>query len=122
MFVLMLLDVLNSYQDLLYDYPTTQSLGDYIIRQFIESVIGPFFIAVGFVLPALAGESLRYEVSSEKKNRGIFKHAFIFFLFDQYSPSNFYRIYRGGSDFRERRHLFLIWVLNIAEFGMSYRG
>jgi hypothetical protein len=71
MFVLMLLDILNSYQDILFDYPTTQSLGDYITRQMIESVIGPFFIAVGFVLPALAGESLRYEVSSGNKNRGI---------------------------------------------------
>jgi hypothetical protein len=71
MFVLMGLDILNSYQDLLFDYPTTQSLGDYIIRQFIEGFIGPFFIAVGFVLPALAGESLRFDVSPEKKNRGI---------------------------------------------------
>ncbi len=69
-FVLMFLDVLNSYQDLLYDYPTTQSLGDYVVRQFIESIIGPFFITVGFILPALAGESLRFEVSCEKKNRG----------------------------------------------------
>ncbi len=69
-FVLMMLDVLNSYQNLLFDYPTTQSLGDYIIRQFIESVIGPFFIAVAFVLPALAGESLRFEVASGQKNRG----------------------------------------------------
>jgi len=69
-FIVMMVDVLNSYQDLLFDYPTTQSLGDYIVRQFIESVIGPFFIAVGFVLPALAGESLRFEVSPEKKSRG----------------------------------------------------
>ena len=70
-FVLMMLDVINSYQDILYDYPTTQSLGDYIVRQFIESVIGPFFIAVGFVLPALAGESLSFEVSRANKNRGL---------------------------------------------------
>ncbi len=71
MFALMMLDVLNSYQDLLFDYPTTQSLGNYIVRQFIESVIGPFFIAVGFVLPALAGESLRFEVVPQKKSRGM---------------------------------------------------
>jgi len=70
MFVLMGLDILNSYQDILYDYPTTQSLGDYFIRQLIESVIGPFFIAVGFVLPALAGESLRFEVTPNEKSRG----------------------------------------------------
>ena len=70
MFVLMILDILNSYQNLLFDYPTTQSLGDYVVRQFIESVIGPFFIAVAFVLPALAGESLRFEVSPNRKNRG----------------------------------------------------
>ncbi len=68
-FVLMILDVLNSYQNLLFDYPTTQSLGDYIVRQFIESIIAPFFIAVAFVLPALAGESIRYEVAPLKKER-----------------------------------------------------
>jgi hypothetical protein len=70
MFVLMFLDIFNSYQDILFDYSTTQSLGDYIVRQFIESVIGPFFIAVGFVLPALAGESMRHETTPLKKERG----------------------------------------------------
>jgi hypothetical protein len=69
-FVLMMLDVLNSYQNLLFDYPTTQSLGNYMLRQFIESVIGPFFIAVAFVLPALAGESLRFEVAPQQKKQG----------------------------------------------------
>jgi len=69
-FVLMVMDVLNSYQNLLFGYPTTQSLGDYIVRQFIENVIGPFFIAVAFVLPALAGESLRFEYAPAKKSRG----------------------------------------------------
>jgi len=68
-FVLMVLDVLNSYQNLLFDYPTTQSLGDYMVRQFIENVIGPFFIAVAFVLPALAGESISYEIAPLKKER-----------------------------------------------------
>jgi len=68
-FALMVLDVLNSYQNLLFDYPTTQSLGDYMVRQFIEGVIGPFFVAVAFVLPALAGESIRYEIAPLKKER-----------------------------------------------------
>jgi len=68
-FVLMLIDVINSFQSLLFDYPTTQSLGDYIVRQFIENIIGPFFIAVAFVLPALAGESLRFEITPQQKNR-----------------------------------------------------
>ncbi len=58
-----------SYQNLLFDYPTTQSLGDYVVRQFIENIIGPFFIAVAFVLPAMAGESLRYETVPLKKQR-----------------------------------------------------
>jgi len=70
LFVLMMLDVLNNYQNLLYDYPTTQSLGDYMVRQFIESIIGPFFIAIGFILPALAGESMRFEAAPDKKNTG----------------------------------------------------
>jgi len=70
-FVLMIMDVLNSYQNLLFDYPTAQSLGDYIVRQFIENIIGPFFIAVAFILPALAGESLRYEIVPKQKDRAI---------------------------------------------------
>jgi len=71
LFVFVVLDLLNGYQSLLFDYPTTQSFWDYVIRQFIENVIGPFFIAVGFVLPALAGESLRFEVDSVQKTRGV---------------------------------------------------
>jgi hypothetical protein len=69
MFVLLAADVLNSYQTLLFSYPTTQSLGDYTVRQFIENIIGPFFIVVGFILPALAGESLRFETTPEQKSR-----------------------------------------------------
>jgi hypothetical protein len=68
-FVLMAFDLINNYQNILFDYPTTQSLGDYIVRQLIESIISPFFIALAFILPALAGETLRSEVSPEKKNR-----------------------------------------------------
>jgi len=70
MFILMAADVFNSYQDILYGYPTTQSLGDYVIRQLIENIIGPFFVVVAFILPALAGESLRFEMASSAKNRG----------------------------------------------------
>lgn len=69
-FLLMVLDIFNSYQSLLYNYPTTQSLGDYIVRQLVEGIIGPFFIVVAFILPALAGESLCFEVAPQKKNRG----------------------------------------------------
>jgi len=70
-FVVMILDVINSYQSLLFDYPTTQSLEAYIVRQFIENIIGPFFIALAFVLPALAGESIRYEITPLKKERSL---------------------------------------------------
>lgn len=70
-FTLMVIDIVNGYQDILYSYPTTQSFGDYVVRQFIDGFIGPFFIAVGFILPALAGESLRFENTPAKKNRGV---------------------------------------------------
>ena len=96
----MVLDVINSYQGLLFDYPTTQSLGDYIVRQFIESVIGPFFIAVAFVLPALAGESLRFEVTPEKKNRGFLSTLLSSFCSINIARQIFDRIYRGSSDLR----------------------
>jgi len=70
MFIVMGVDILNDFQTILFGYPTTQSLGNYMTRQLIENVIGPFFIAVAFVMPALAGESLRFEISPEKKSRG----------------------------------------------------
>lgn len=70
LFVLVAVDVLNGYQSLIFDYPTTQSFGDYVIRKFVESIIGPFFIAVGFILPVLAGESLRFEVDRPRKTAG----------------------------------------------------
>jgi len=69
-FVLVVVEVLNGYQSLIFDYPTTQSFGDYVIRQFIESIIAPFFIAVGFILPALAGESLRFEADRPRSTGG----------------------------------------------------
>jgi len=68
-FVLMTLDMLNSYQSILFDYPTTQSLGNFLVRQLIEGIIGPFFIAVAFVLPAIGGESLRFEVAAHQKHQ-----------------------------------------------------
>ncbi len=71
MFAFMVLDLINSYQDLLFNFPTTQSFGDYVLRQLINGVIGPFFITVAFILPVLAGESLRFEVTPGQKHRGI---------------------------------------------------
>jgi hypothetical protein len=68
-FLLMVFDLFNSYESILFDYPTTQSLGDYIVRQLIEGIIAPFFVAVAFILPALAGESLRFEVAPGQKQR-----------------------------------------------------
>ncbi len=67
-FALMVLDVLNSYQTIFFNYPTTQTLANFVVRQVIDNIIGPFFISVAFVLPALAGESLRYEVDPAAKN------------------------------------------------------
>lgn len=69
-FISMLVDSINGYQFLQYNYPTAQSFADYVMRQLIEGLITPFFIILAFILPGLAGESLRFECWPAKKTAG----------------------------------------------------
>lgn len=69
-FIFMVIDFFNSYQQLLYQYPTTQSFGNYVMRELVQALISPIFIVLGIILPALAGEALRYEVAPKEKNAG----------------------------------------------------
>ena len=61
---------MNSYQYLLFEYSTTQAFGDYMVRRFVENLVNPFFVVLAFILPGLAGESLRFEIDVDKKERG----------------------------------------------------
>lgn len=80
LYALLVIEVLNSYQYLLYEYPTTQAFGDYMVRRFIENMVNPFFIVLAFILPGLAGESLRYEIDIHQKNRGFLSSIMSSFL------------------------------------------
>ena len=69
-FLLMVVEALNGHQYLLFEYPTSRSFFDYVLREFLQGLISPFFIALGFILPALAGESLRFEIAPGHKAGG----------------------------------------------------
>ncbi len=69
-YFLLFLEVLNSYQYFLYEYSTTQAFGEYVMRRIIENLVNPLFIVLAFILPGLAGESLRFEVDQNTKAQG----------------------------------------------------
>lgn len=66
-FILLIASELNYYQILLFDYDTTSPFKDFLIRFWINTILNTLFVAVGFLLPALSGELLRYEVFPQKK-------------------------------------------------------
>ncbi len=70
LFVCIVLDVLNGYQNFIFDYPTTQSFNEYLLRGLIGVCIDAFFIVITFLLPALSAEALRYEARPQEKQGG----------------------------------------------------
>ncbi len=69
-FLLMLIEIANGYQLFFYIYPTPLSFLDFMVRAFIKSMMAPLFIALAFILPGLAGESLRFECDKNRKLGG----------------------------------------------------
>jgi hypothetical protein len=67
LFIFIIFDVLNSYQTLIFHYPTTQLFGEYISRNFVGVCISVVFTVFIFIIPGLTGEALRYEVSPQDK-------------------------------------------------------
>ncbi len=61
LFLLLAATLFNDFSLILFQYPTSQSLHAYFIRQCIEGLVSPFFIVLSFILPCLAGEALREE-------------------------------------------------------------
>lgn len=76
LFISIIFDVFNGYQDIIFDYPTTQLFVDYVLKNFVGLCIGVFFTVLVFTLPGLSGETLRYEVHPQKKSGG-FLHAIL---------------------------------------------
>lgn len=70
LFACLVLEVFNSFQYVMFAYPTTQSLSNYLVRESIENLINPFFMVIAFILPGLAGEALRYETAHKHKTGG----------------------------------------------------
>jgi hypothetical protein len=71
LFIGIILDVFNGYQRLIYYYSTSQSFLEYVLKDFISTCVGVFFMVLAFVLPGLTGETLRYEVNPQEKARGL---------------------------------------------------
>ncbi len=69
MFVVMVVETLSGYQYVLFTYSTAQSFSNHLLRQFIDSLVNPFFVVLAFILPSLAGESLRLKVDPEGRDK-----------------------------------------------------
>ncbi len=62
-----LLDNLNDFQVVMYQYVTTSLMENYLSQYLISLLIQTFFISIGFILPCLAAESIRHEQLPEYK-------------------------------------------------------
>jgi membrane protease YdiL (CAAX protease family) len=65
--------LLNEIQDILIHYPTSASLGSFLGIYLVEAVINLIIISVAFILPGIAGETLREE-SLPQQPYGSFLH------------------------------------------------
>ncbi len=75
LFIGIVLDLFNSYQDLLFDYSSTQAFGEYLLKTIASLCMGAFYAVPIFILPGLSGEALRYEIAPQRKEGG-FLHNF----------------------------------------------
>ncbi len=70
LFFILILSELNQFEFILFNYPTTSPLKDHIARIALNTLVGLFIFSIGFIMPSLAGESLRYENFQQKKESG----------------------------------------------------
>jgi len=75
LFVLLIFSDLNQFEHILRQYHTTQPLNSYLLRYFLGRIMNILFATVVILLPGLSGETLNYELSPEKKERG-----FLYFI------------------------------------------
>ncbi len=66
-FIFNILADINEFQLILFKYPTTTPFDDYIWRYWIENLRESLLFSVAIIVPALAGELLRYEIFPNKK-------------------------------------------------------
>lgn len=70
LFFATLLDSLNQFERLLFNYETTTSLTEYLLNHGLNEVLIAFMTTVGFLMFALGGEALRQEVLPDKREGG----------------------------------------------------
>jgi hypothetical protein len=66
-FVLSVLANFNYFQEILFNYPTTSPVKDYLLRLGLSSLRGALFVNFALLMPSLAGELLHYEHFKGKK-------------------------------------------------------
>ena len=96
------LSLLNNIQTIVMNYPTSASFASFMGAQFLREAINMIFLSFAFVIPGLAGESLRLEVFPHKPYSG----------FTQYLKTTF--LSRGSS-----RYVLLGYVLFIITLGLQ---
>ena len=73
MFFVYLINYVNEFEGVLAGYPSTSSFVSYLWRNISNLIVDTFIVTISFLMPFLAGESLHYEESQDKK-RGSFLH------------------------------------------------
>lgn len=77
MFVFVGLSILgyfNSFQSVIYDYPTTNPISSYLFRSMVNTFMSSIFITVTILFPALSGEALRFEIFRNKTRGGLLEN------------------------------------------------
>jgi membrane protease YdiL (CAAX protease family) len=69
--IINVLDALNNFQSLIMSYPTSTQMGSFLGLYFTTVIISIGFLAFGFILPAVSGESLAQEVWQNKQYCGL---------------------------------------------------
>ncbi|OQB13212.1 MAG: Sporulation-killing factor biosynthesis protein SkfC [Candidatus Omnitrophica bacterium ADurb.Bin205] len=70
----------NSLQNIFISYPTSSHLGSFVGLAFTRWLLNTGFLAVGFIMPGIAGEVLCNEVLADKKHISFFLYAKTSFL------------------------------------------
>ena len=66
--LLTVLDRLNQFEIVLFNYPTTSSLSQYISNYALSDFLSIFIATIGFLMFSLSGESLHYEAFPQKRH------------------------------------------------------
>lgn len=89
LFALQILGFFNSFQGILSQYSTTSSLNSYVIRFFVNALLGTIMAAFYVLMPGLSGELLHFEVARKQKEGSLLKYIHSTFLSREVAKSVF---------------------------------